>query len=188
MSDPALTEKQKMLLGSRYFPSNKILQQERARAKKLCQQFNRHDIDDRKGARQIIKSLLGEVGSAWIEPDFYCDYGYNIKVGINFYANHGLVILDAAPVTIGNDVMIAPSVVISTATHPLDPNMRKKGLETARPIIIGNNVWIGTGAKILDGVTIGDNAVIAAGAIVTRDVLENTLVGGVPAKLIREIV
>jgi maltose O-acetyltransferase len=188
MSDKQdLTEKQKMLQGLPYFPSDKTLQQERAKAKKLCQQFNQHDIDDRKGARKLLQTLLGYKASVWIEPDFYCDYGYNIKLGQGFYANHGLVILDAAAVTIGDNVMCAPGVLMSTATHPLNAVERQRGIETANPITIGNNVWIGMGAKILDGVTIGDNAVIAAGAVVNKDVAANTLVGGVPAKLLREL-
>jgi maltose O-acetyltransferase len=182
-----LTEKQKMLQGLAYFPSDKVLQVERAKAKKLCQQFNQHDIDDRKGARKLLQQLFGYKVSAWIEPSFYCDYGYNIQLGKNFYANHGLVILDAAPVCFGDNVMCAPGVLISSATHPLDAEVRRRGIEIARPIIIGNNVWIGMGAKILDGVTVGDNAVIAAGALVNKDVAANTLVGGVPAKLIRDL-
>ena len=185
MSD--LTEKQKMLQGLEYFPSNKILQQDRANAKRLCQQFNQFDIDDRKGSRRIIKSLFGQCAGAWIEPTFYCDYGYNITTGKNFYANHGLVILDAAPVTFGNDVMLAPGVLISTSTHPLDPVKRNKGIETAKPINIGNSVWIGMGVKILEGVNIGDNAVIASGAVVNKDVAANTLVAGVPAKVIKHL-
>lgn len=185
MSD--LTQKQKMLVGSEYFPSDKSLQAERAHAKRLCQQFNQHDMDDRKGSRKILQSLVGEYAGAWIEPDFYCDYGYNITLGRNFYANHGLVILDAAPVIFGDDVMIGPGVLMSTATHPLDPIKRKKGIEIARAITVGNNVWIGMGAKILDGITIGDNAVIAAGATVIQNVAANTLVGGVPAKIIKTL-
>ena len=182
-----LTEKQKMLQGLEYFPSNKILQQDRANAKRLCQQFNQCDIDDRKGSRTIIKTLFGHCEGAWIEPNFYCDYGYNITAGKNFYANHGLVILDAAPVTFGDDVMLAPGVMISTSTHPLDPIKRNKGIETAKPINIGNSVWIGMGAKILEGVNIGDNAVIAAGAVVNKDVAANTVVAGVPAKVIKSL-
>lgn len=182
-----LTEKQKMLQGLDYFPSDKALQQERAQAKRLCQAFNQSDIDDRKASRKIIKSLFGKCVGAWIEPNFYCDYGFNISTGKNFYANHGLVILDAAPVTFGDDVMIGPSVLISTATHPLDAAKRKKGIETAKPIKIGNNVWIGMGAKILEGVTIGDNAVIAAGAVVNKDVQANFLVAGVPAKVMKNL-
>jgi maltose O-acetyltransferase len=185
MSD--LTEKQKMLQGLEYFPSDKSLQQDRANAKRLCQQFNQFDIDDRKGSRKIIKSLFGQCVGAWIEPNFYCDYGYNISTGKNFYANHGLVILDAAAVTFGDDVMLAPGVLISTSTHPLDPVKRNKGIEMAKPINIGHSVWIGMGAKILEGVDIGDNAVIAAGALVNKDVPANTLVAGVPAKVIKHL-
>ena len=183
MSD--LTEKQKMLQGLEYFPSNKTLQQDRANAKRLCQQFNQFDIDDRKGSRKIITSLFGQSAGAWIEPNFYCDYGYNISTGKNFYANHGLVILDAAPVIFGADVMLAPGVMISTSTHPLEHLKRNKGIETAKPINIGDSVWIGMGAKILEGVNIGDNAVIAAGAVVNKDVPANTVVAGVPAKVIK---
>ncbi|MFC3120131.1 sugar O-acetyltransferase [Agaribacter flavus] len=183
MTKQTLTEKEKMLSGALYFPSDKTLQNERAQAKRICQRFNQHDLDDRKNSRKLIKSLFGETKGAWIEPDFYCDYGYNIFTGKNFYANHGVVILDAAPVIFGDDVMLAPGVLISTASHPLDPELRKKGLETAKPIHIGNNVWIGMGAKILDGVNIGDNAVVAAGAVVTKDVPPNTLVAGIPAEI-----
>jgi maltose O-acetyltransferase len=180
-----LTEKQKMLQGSEYFPSDKSLQQDRVHAKRLCQQFNQFDIDNRKGSRKIIKALFGKCAGAWIEPSFYCDYGYNISTGKNFYANHGLVILDAAPVIFGDDVMLAPGVLISTTTHPLDVVKRNKGIEIAKPIHIGNSVWVGMGAKILEGVNIGYNAVIAAGAVVNKDVAANTVVAGVPAKVIK---
>ena len=182
-----LTEKQKMLQGEEYFPSHKELQLERAHAKGICHQFNQMPPSEGKASRALIKSLFGNSINPWIEPSFYCDYGYNISTGKNFYANHGLVILDAAPVIFGDDVMLAPGVLISTATHPLDPIKRKKGLEMAHPITIGNNVWIGMGAKILDGVTIGDNAVIAAGAVVNKDVAANVVVAGVPARVVRPI-
>lgn len=168
-----------------YFASDKTLQSDRKYAKKVCQTFNQHDVDDRKGSRKLLKELFGKYSGAWIEPSFYCDYGYNIILGKNFYANHGLVILDAAKVTIGDNVMLGPGVLISTSTHPLEPQKRQKGIETALPITIGNNVWIGMGVKILEGVIIGDNAVIAAGAVVNKNVAPNTLVGGVPAKLIK---
>lgn len=182
-----LTEKQKMLQGDEYFPSNKALQLDRANAKSICHQFNQMPPSEGKASRALIKSLFGRSANLWIEPSFYCDYGYNITAGNNFYANHGLVILDAAPVTFGDDVMLAPGVLISTATHPLDPIKRKKGIEMAYPITLGNNVWVGMGAKILDGVTIGDNAVIAAGAVVNKDVPANVVVAGVPARIIRHV-
>lgn len=182
-----LSEKQKMLQGLEYFPSNKLLQQERAQAKQLCYQFNHCAPDQRKDSRKVLQALLGASPNPWIEPNFYCDYGYNIITGKNFYANHNVVILDAAPVKIGDDVMLAPGVLISTASHPLDGVRRKKGLEVATPISIGNNVWIGMGAKILEGVNIGDNAVVAAGAVVNQDVSANTVVAGVPARVIRHL-
>ncbi len=182
-----LSEKQKMLEGLPYFPSNKVLFQERELAKQRCQQFNQHPIADRKGSRKLLKSIVGSYGGAWFEPDFYCDYGYNVHLGKSVYANHGLVILDAAPVVIGDDVMIGPKVVLSTASHPLDPSERKKGIEVAKPITIGNNVWIGASVTVLEGVTIGDNAVIGAGSLVNKDVAKNAVVAGVPAKHLKII-
>lgn len=180
-----LSDKQKMLSGLEYYPSDKQLFRDREHAKQLCEKFNQIAISQRKEGRKILKGLFNSCHSAWIEPNFYCDYGYNISIGKHFYANHGLIILDAAPVTFGDNVMIAPGVLLSTATHPLDPITRNKGIETARPITVGKNVWIGMGVKILDGVTIGDNAVIAAGAVVNKDVAANTLVAGVPATLLK---
>lgn len=175
-------EKMKMLSEKEYFPSNKQLQAERLHAKSICHQFNQLPPLSVKARMQLLKSLFGHSSHFWIEPHFYCDYGYNISLGRAFYANHGCVILDAAPVTIGNDVMLAPGVLISTATHPMDYLKRQKGIETAHPINIGNNVWIGMGAKILPGVTIGEAAIIAAGAVVNKDVDANSVVAGVPAK------
>lgn len=187
MTIAEMSEQQKMLQGLEYFPSNKVLQQQRAQAKSLCHQFNQWDPIDRKGSRKVLKSLLVNSPNPWLEPPFYCDYGYNIITGVNFYANHGVVILDPAEVRIGDDVMLGPGVLISTATHPLDVAKRKKGLESAHAINIGNNVWIGMGAKILPGVTIGDNAVIGAGAVVNKDVAANTMVAGVPALLVKQL-
>ena len=175
-------QKQNMLSGKPYFPSDKSLQAERLAAKSLCHEFNQLCPQQRKQAIRICKTLFGAAPNPYIEPTFYCDYGYNIKVGMNFYANHNCVILDPAPVVIGDDVMLGPGVLISTASHPKDPVLRKKGWETALPITIGNNVWIGMGAKILPGVTIGDNAIVAAGAVVTKSVPADTNVAGIPAK------
>lgn len=182
-----LSEKQKMLAGEEYFPSNKVLQQDRLNAKVRCHAFNTAEPKQHKTSLKELRSLFGSASYFWLEPSFNCDYGYNIHLGKNFYSNFGVVILDAAPVYIGDDVLLAPQVLISTATHPLDPIKRKKGIETAHSITIGNGVWVGMGAKILPGVTIGDNAVIGAGAVVNKDVLANTVVAGVPAKLIKHI-
>jgi maltose O-acetyltransferase len=181
------TEKQKMMMGEEYFPSNKELQGDRMNAKTLCHQFNQLAPSEFKQGMKILKALFGTTHSFWIEPQFYCDYGYNIHLGKQFYANHGCVILDGASVTIGDNVMLAPGVLISTATHPLDPVKRNKGIETAHAINIGNSVWIGMGAKIMPGVSIGDNAVVGAGAVVTKSVAANTVVAGVPAVVIREL-
>lgn len=182
-----LSEKQKMLQSLAYFPSDKELHKDREYAKQRCEAFNACAISNRKASRTIIKSLFAAGAGAWIEPNFFCDYGYNISVGKQFYANHGLIILDAAKVTFGDNVMIAPGVLMSTSVHPLDHVARNKGIETAFPITVGNNVWIGLGAKILDGVTIGDNAVVAAGAVVNKDVPANTVVAGVPAVIIKRL-
>lgn len=182
-----LTEKQKMLNGSEYFPSNKVLQNERLFAKQMCYEFNQSSPAQQRKALKELRALFGTANNMWLEPTFYCDYGYNIHLGKNFYANHGAVILDAAPVNIGDNVLFAPGVLLSTATHPSDPVKRNKGIESAYPITIGNNVWVGMGAKILPGVTIGDNAIIGAGAVVNKDVACNTVYAGVPATLIKTI-
>ncbi|GAB2690427.1 sugar O-acetyltransferase [Aliiglaciecola aliphaticivorans] len=179
-----LSEKQKLTAGLEYFPSNKEMQAQRMHAKTQCHLFNQLAPKDFRQGMKLLKGLFGDCHNFWIEPHFYCDYGFNIHLGKNFYANHGVVILDAAPVTIGDDVLLAPGVLISTASHPKDPQKRKKGLETAHPISIGDGAWIGMGAKILPGINIGKNAIIGAGAVVTKDVAENTTVTGVPAIVI----
>jgi maltose O-acetyltransferase len=182
-----LTEKQKQQQGLEYDPSDSELSADRLKAKQLCQKLNNLSPNAKKARRQVLLALFGEASTLWIEPDFYCDYGYNIKTGKNFYANHNVVILDGAQVVFGDDVLIAPGVLISTVTHPLNPHKRQAGLEIAKPISIGHNVWLGMGAKILPGVTIGDNAVVAAGAVVTKDVPANTVTAGVPASPIKHI-
>ena len=136
----------------------------------------------------MLKQLLGSTGdNIHIESTFNCDYGFNIHVGENFYANFDCVILDVAEVRIGNSCMIAPQVGIYTATHPLDPVERNSGLELAKPITIGNSCWIGGQAVINPGVTLGDNVVVASGAIVTKSFGSNVVIGGNPAKVIKKI-
>ena len=137
--------------------------------------------------REILEELLGQVGeNIFIEPTFKCDYGYNIKVGDNFYANFDCVILDVCPVNIGKNVFLAPGVHIYTATHPLDAEERCSGAEYGKPVTIGDNVWLGGRSVIAPGVTIGNNVVVAAGAVVVKDVPDNVVVGGNPAKIIKE--
>lgn len=123
-----------------------------------------------------------------ITPPFWCDYGYNITVGDYFYSNHNLVITDGAKVTFGDHVFIAPNCCFTTAEHAIDSEMRKRGVEIAKPITIGNNVWIGAGSTVLAGVTIGDNAVIGAGSVVTKNIPANVVAVGVPCKVMRKII
>ena len=143
------------------------------------------EIEERDAA---IRDLFGTVGAnPTVMPIFNCDNGKNIHVGDDFLANYNVTILDIAPVKIGNHVMIAPNVIITTVNHPISPAERRKHLASAKPVTIGDDVWIGSHASIIPGVTIGNNVIVAAGAVVTKDVPDNVIVGGVPAKVIREI-
>lgn len=135
-----------------------------------------------------MSKLLGKTkGNFYVTAPFYCDYGYNIEVGENFYSNHNLVILDGGKVTFGDNVFIAPNCCFSTAGHPLDSEQRNKGLEFAYPITVGNNVWFGAGVIVLPGITIGDDVVIGAGSIVNRDIPSGVIAAGNPCRVIREI-
>ncbi len=182
-----MTEKEKMLSGQLYFSMDKELVKERNYAKKLCFEFNATGTLEYKRREEILHRLLGEDNNCYIEPPFYCDYGYNILLGRNFYANYNCVILDVNTVKIGNDVLLGAGVQICTASHPVDPDERKSGLEFGLPIEIGNNVWIGSGAIILAGLKIGDNSVIGAGSIVTKDIPSNVVAAGNPCRIVREL-
>ncbi|MDE6484169.1 MAG: sugar O-acetyltransferase [Duncaniella sp.] len=184
-----MTEKEKMLAGMIYDANyDKALIAERQDCKEMCRDYNDLRPKDMQGREALLRRLLGEVkGSILIEQPFYCDYGYNIKVGENFYANFNLVILDGAPVTFGDNVFIAPDCGFYTAGHPLDATERNKGLEYARPITVGNNVWIGAKVCVLPGVTIGDNCVIGAGSVVNKDIPANSLAVGNPCRVIKKI-
>ncbi|WP_267897732.1 sugar O-acetyltransferase [Dongshaea marina] len=182
-----MTEKQKMIEGLIYQPWDQALIHERQRAKALCFKLNQTCPTDREARQEIVDELLGSSQDGWIESPFNCDYGYNIKAGKGFYANHGCTILDCAPVTIGDNCLLAPGVVIATAAHPLDPVSRAAGDEFAQPIQIGDNVWLGANATVCPGVTIGDNVVVGAGSVVSRDLPANTVCVGVPAKPIRTL-
>lgn len=142
----------------------------------------------RKERNEIISKLFSSVGkNCWIESPFICDYGYNIVVGDNFYANTNCTILDCAKVTIGDDVLIGPNVSFYTPNHAVDADERKAGYEISLPINIGNKVWIGGSVAILPGVSIGDNSIIGAGSVVTKDIPANVIAVGVPCKVIRQI-
>jgi maltose O-acetyltransferase len=182
-----MTEQEKMVAGLWFNPADKELALQRQRAKALCVQMNQQGPLPFKAHQQLARQLFGRLGSCYIEPNFFCDYGYNIELGQNFYANHHCVILDAAKVSIGDDVLLGPGVQIYTVTHPLDAAQRKTGLEQGRAISIGDSVWIGGGAIILPGVQIGKKAVIAAGTVVTKDVPDAVVVAGNPATVIKKL-
>lgn len=183
-----MTEKEKMIRGELYLAGDETLVADRKHARRLTERFNRSGIDDLEERKEILSALLGSTKeSYYIEPNFKCDYGYNIHLGKRFYANFDCVFLDICPITFGDDCMLAPGVHIYTATHPIDPIERISGYEFGKPVTIGDRVWIGGGAIINPGVTIGDEAVIASGAVVTKDVPPRTVVGGNPARVIKTI-
>lgn len=182
------SEKEKMLLGQPYSANDKELTSERQYAKTLLQRYNTlqpNDVDERE---QILKQLFGKVNESFhIEPPFLCDYGYNIEIGKNFYSNYNLIILDCAKVSIGDNVLIGPTVGIYTAAHPLNPQERNEGKEYALPIRIGNNVWIGGQVVINPGITIGNNSVIGSGSVVTHNIPDNVVAAGNPCRVLRPI-
>lgn len=182
------TEKEKMLAGELYVASDPQLLQERLHARAIIRLFNdsrEHEFTQRN---ILLQRLFGSTGETIeIEPPFRCDYGYNIHVGDRFFANFGCVILDVCEVRIGKNCLLAPGVHIYTAAHPLDPALRNASLESGRPVRIGDNVWIGGQAIILPGVTLGDNAVVAAGSVVTRDVPADAVVMGNPAVVRKDV-
>lgn len=168
-------------------PWDKNLTEARKQAKKLCQQMNAIAPEQMKARTAIYKQLFGAVSKAYIEPNFFCDYGCNIFLGESFYANHNCVILDAAEVRIGDRVMLGPAVQIYATNHPLEPDARATGIEFASPVSIGDDCWIGGGAIIMPGVTIGKGCVIGAGALVTKDIPDYSVAVGNPAKVIKTL-
>ncbi|MGX6428496.1 sugar O-acetyltransferase [Levilactobacillus yonginensis] len=184
----AKSELEKLDAGEPYYFLDDEVAARKARAAKLCQEFN--SIPATNPAAQVakIKEILGSHGErVSVQANFNCDNGRNIHVGEDFLSNYNLTILDIAPVNMGHNVMIGPNVDIYTVNHPLTATGRAAYLAQAKPVVIGDNVWIGGKVAIMPGVTIGNNVVIAAGAVVTKNVPDGTLVGGVPAKKIREL-
>lgn len=183
-----MTEKEKMTKGLAYDPLDKELISGRLRARKLCKEILEIPMDKEKQRRHLFKELLGSTGGRfYIENPFICDYGYNIHWGENSYANFGCIILDSAPVHIGKNVMMAPRVQLLTASHPLEYKARNSGVEFAKTIHIGDNVWIGAGVIVNPGITIGNNAVIGSGSVVTKDVPENVVAAGNPCRILKNI-
>lgn len=183
------SELQKMLAGEVYQSCDKALLKLRKQARLLTEQFNATSINQLGTRKKLLKQLFAQSGEhIFIEPQFNCDYGCNIELGDHFYANFGCVILDSAKVTIGEHCFLGPQVGIYTSTHPVDPTQRKRGDQLAKSITIGDNCWIGGQACILPGVSIGDNVVVGAGAVVTKNIPDNCVVAGNPAIVIKDSV
>lgn len=182
-----MTEKQKMLMGIIYNAEEACLIEERNRAKSLTKQYNESRQEDRDHRKYLMGQIFGKLGqNVHLEAPFYLDYGYRTTIGDDFFSNFNLTILDGGGVEIGDRVFIGPNVGIYTANHPTDVRRCEKGYEWALPVKIGNKVWIGGGVTILPGVTIGDNTVIAAGSVVTKDIPANVVAAGNPCKVIKE--
>lgn len=184
-----MTELEKLDAGLPFDVNDPEVDARKLHAVKGCQALEAIDATDRAGKEKAIRALFGKVGkNPNVLTGFHCDNGLNIEVGDEFLANYNVTILDIAKVTMGDNVWIGPNTLIATVNHPLNPAGRRKHLGIAKAIHIGNDVWIGGNVTILPGVTIGNNVVIAAGAVVTKDIPDNTLAGGVPAKKIKDLV
>lgn len=182
-----MTEKEKMINGYLYH-SDPELKESAIPARELIRNYNNTAHNQREERERILKKLFKSSGNkVYIEPPFRCDFGYNISVGENFYANYECIILDECPVTIGNNVLLAPRVGIYSVGHPIDAGVRNAKLNCAKPITIGNDVWIGAHTVINPGVTIGNNVVIGSGSVVTRDIPDNVVAVGNPCRVLREI-
>lgn len=181
-----MTNRERRESGMLYITDREIME-EQAAARRLTQKLNTMDRADYEGLEAVVKELLGKSDGAFINPPFYCDYGKNIEVGKNFFANYNCMILDVAKVRIGDNCQMAPNVAIYTAGHPVHPAARNTAYEYGIEVTIGDNVWIGGNAVICPGVTIGDNVVIGAGSVVTKDIPDWSIAAGNPCRVIRKI-
>lgn len=180
--------RERMLAGDLYIADDAQIAADLQRAAVLMYRFNMGDSSHPEARRAILAELLGTLGAgAEIRPPLWCDYGYHIHIGARTFINYGAVLLDVAPITIGEDVQIGPNIQILTPTHPLEPEPRRAKWEAARPITIADNVWLGGGVILCPGVTVGENTVVGAGAVVTRDLPANVLAVGNPARVIRQL-
>jgi maltose O-acetyltransferase len=181
------TQRERMLAGDLYVADDELAAEGR-HAMALAARFNAIAAQDPEEGQRLLCELLGAIGEgSVVRPPLFVDYGKYIRIGARCFVNFGLTALDVAPIVIGDDVQIGPSVQFLTPTHPIEPELRRAKLEAARPITIGDNVWIGGGAIVLPGVTVGESSVIGAGAVVTRDVPANVVVAGNPARIVRTI-
>ena len=184
-----MTEKEKMLAGEMFDTNlDQDLFNEIIKAQDICFEYNNTKPSNFEKRKELLLKLIGKTKEKfWIEQPFWCDYGYNIELGENFYSNHNLTILDAGKVKFGDNVFLGPNCSFYTVNHPIDVETRNKRLEYARPIEIGDNVWIGGDVIVLPGVKIGNNTVIGAGSVVTKDVPANVIAVGNPCKVIKEV-
>jgi maltose O-acetyltransferase len=179
------SEKEKMLAGELYRAVGPELRADNLRADRLVRAYNAAGADEAERRGAILAELLGAVGEgATVRAPFYCDFGYNIRLGRESFVNFGCVFLDVAPIAVGDNCQIGPLVQILTADHPRDPELRRAGYESGAAVRIGNNVWLGGGAIILPRISIGDDAIIGAGSVVTRDVPAGVTVAGNPARIL----
>lgn len=186
--DDSRSARERMLAGDQYIAADAELAREGLRAAELTAAYNATASNDQAGRDAILKELLGSVGEgSVIRQPFRCDYGYQTHLGARVFANWGLIALDVGRITIGDDVQIGPNVQLLTATHPLEAEPRRAKWEGSRPIVIGDNVWLGGGVIVCPGVTIGANTVVGAGAVVVRDLPANVLAVGNPARVVREL-
>ena len=186
--DDGRTQRERMLAGDLYIADDPVLAAETLRAQTLTKRFNDSALEDLDARRAILVELLGSIGEGTeIRPPFHCDYGRHVSIGARGFVNFGLVALDVAPITIGDDVQMGPYVQLLTPTHPLDPELRRAKWEAAEPITISDNVWLGGGVIVCPGVTIGADSVVGAGAVVTRDIPAGVLALGSPARVVRPL-
>ncbi|HEY5108914.1 MAG TPA: sugar O-acetyltransferase [Acidimicrobiales bacterium] len=179
------TQRQRMEAGDLYIVDDEIATMHR-RAVSLTEAFNATPAADTDGRRRILEVLVRAIGpDTEVRAPFHCDYGVHLSIGARTFVNFGLVALDVAPIAIGDDVQIGPNVQLLTATHPLDAGLRRAKWEAAEPIVIGDNVWLGGGVIVLPGVTIGEDTVVGAGAVVTRDLPAGVVAVGNPARVMR---
>lgn len=183
-----MTIREKMKNGMLYVDVGEGLEEERTKCKELLYDYNHTRPCEETTRKSLLKKLLGNMGqNIWMEPPVHMAYGVNVHIGDNFYSNFNLVIVDDVDVYIGDNVMIAPNVTITPTGHPVHPDLRRPGTQFSIPVRIGNNVWIGSNAVILPGITIGYNSVIGAGSVVTHDIPNNVVAVGNPCRVLRKI-
>lgn len=183
-----MNQKERMLKNLSYKAWLDGLSEERLENKKKIYEFNRCEPEEMQRSQELLKQILGKTGeNVWIEAPFHCDYGYNIEVGENFFANYNLVILDVGKVKIGKNAQFAPNVAIYTAGHPVHPDSRNSGYEYGIDVTIGDNVWLGGNTVVMPGVHIGNNVVIGGGSVVTKDIPDDVIAVGNPCRVLRKI-